>query len=1628
MSDRPPRNRTLRKLFVLAILITTGTASILIATRVGAAGTFRLFPAAPQSQTDFIRVVGITGVNDVTYSSTTGKLYVSVSSNGGSVGNTITTVDPLTGSLSNSVFVGSEPNKLALSDNGTTLYTTLEGAFAVRQFNVQTQTPGTQFSVGQDSFFGLYSISDLVVSPGNPNVVALARQFRGVSPPEAGVAVFDNGVQRPTTGPGHIVGSDFLAYSALPSKLYGSGNSGGLRFMTVDANGVTQTGATATFVGAQIVFHNNVLFTSSGQVYNPDTQTQLGQFFNVSTPAFVPDSSVNRAYYLVQENGNWTIKAFDINTFLQVGSLGVPGIVGNPTRMVRWGANGLAFRTSSGQLFIVQTSLIPSAEPIPTPTPTPSPSPTPTPFATFVQTVPLATNDLIYSAPLQKLFASVPSRIGIGGNSLTSIDPATATLGAPVFVGSEPNRLALSDDSQTLYVCLDGAFGVRRFDMTSQTPGLQFPIGVDSFNGVLVGRDIAVLPGSPETVAVARTNLVSSPSSDGVAIYDNGVKRTKSTTNTAFFVEPSATGSRVYSSGFSGSVDRILVDATGATLQGSAATATSGEIHFDNGLIYTFGGSVVDPETGVQKGTFNLQGSTSLTMTTDRALGRAFFLTQSSGSTIQLRAFDLNTFLPIGVVNISGTPGSATSLVRWGTNGLAFRTPDDRVFILQSALVNDSISVPPPTPTPTPSPTPTPTPQASTFFNQLPLPANDITYHSASQTIYASVPSSIGAPRGNSITPINPANGTLGSSVFVGSEPGRLAQSSDGQTLYTYLSGALAMRRFDIPSQTAGLQFALSGSAPTDLEVVPGSPQSIAISQNQVVSVYDDGVKRPSVTDFNSRSGPIEFASPTTLYGYNNGDSGNDFHKLSLDASGIHLVQSKKNLLNGGDISFANGLVYSTFGRVLDPETQNLVGSFKTTNTNFALGSTLVVDPALNRIFFAGNNGGGIQILAYELNTFLPVGGIVIQNVGSSPPTRMLRWGSNGLAIRSSDGQVVLIQSKLIANTPVPTGVRFSATQLSTSESVGNFNLTISRNGDLSSSTSVDFATSDGTATAGTDYTATSGTITFAPGQATRTVVIPILNDNVFENASETFTVNLSNPTNGALITGPPVTVTISDSQFRPSMNMVSILRATEGNSGTKNFVFPVTLSNASVQTITVNFATANGTAQAGSDYQATSGTLTFNPLQTSANITVVVNGDTTVEPDETFTVTLSNATNVNFVSNSVATATIATDDTAVQFSTATQSVVENTGGLSVQVNRVGDNSGTTTVEYATSDFAGTNPCSSANGTASSRCDYLGTSGKLTFTAGQTSKTINIPVIDDAYAEGSETFNLTLSNPSGGALGAPFITTLTISDNDSSTGPNPLDGAVFFVRQHYLDFLNREPDPSGFAFWTNQINSCGADAQCLEIKRINVSGAFFLSIEFQETGYLVYRMRKTSFGNLPGMPVPVRLTEFLKDTQRIGQGVQVGVGNWQSQLEDNKQAYALDLVQSPEFVAAYPDSMSGDQFITKLDTNAGGVLSPAEKVNLLGILVGVPGVPGRALVVRQVAEDSDLKNAEFNKAFVLMQYFGYMRRNPNDAPDTNFDGFNFWLDKLNQFNGNFVDAEMVKAFIISGEYRQRFGP
>jgi len=343
-------------------------------------------------------------------------------------------------------------------------------------------------------------------------------------------------------------------------------------------------------------------------------------------------------------------------------------------------------------------------------------------------------------------------------------------------------------------------------------------------------------------------------------------------------------------------------------------------------------------------------------------------------------------------------------------------------------------------------------------------------------------------------------------------------------------------------------------------------------------------------------------------------------------------------------------------------------------------------------------------------------------------------------------------------------------------------------------------------------------------------------------------------------------------------------------------------------------------------------------------------------------------------------------------------------------------------------------PCSTANGVASPRCDFTTALGTLRFAGGETSKTFNVLITQDGYVEGPETFTLTLSNPTGGATfaqpsDANAVVTI-VDDNLIPSATNPIDDAQFFTRQHYHDLLNREPDASGLSFWTNNITSCGNNLSCIDAARVNTSAAFFLSIEFQQSGYYVYRTYKAGFGDIspPTVPVPVRFREFVRDTAEVDRGVIVGQGNWQAQLDANKQAFALFFVQRADFLTRYPNLTSPTAFVNALDTNAGAVLTGAERTALIAELTPNPADTAlRADVLMKIAENQLLQQREFNRAFVLMQYFGYLRRNPDAAPDLNFAGFNFWLNKLNQFNGNYVQADMVKALINSNEYRQRFG-
>jgi hypothetical protein len=231
------------------------------------------------------------------------------------------------------------------------------------------------------------------------------------------------------------------------------------------------------------------------------------------------------------------------------------------------------------------------------------------------------------------------------------------------------------------------------------------------------------------------------------------------------------------------------------------------------------------------------------------------------------------------------------------------------------------------------------------------------------------------------------------------------------------------------------------------------------------------------------------------------------------------------------------------------------------------------------------------------------------------------------------------------------------------------------------------------------------------------------------------------------------------------------------------------------------------------------------------------------------------------------------------------------------------------------------------------------------------------------------------------------------------------------VRQHYLDFLGREPDESGLNFWSGQMRSCGGDSDCIERRAVNVSAAYVLSIEFRSTGGFVDGLYRASYGRAP------RFAEFMPDTGAVARDVIVGRSGWPEQLAANKQAFINAWVQRPDFAAAY-GGLSNAAYVDALVAHTGVSFSPSERsafVNSLG-----DGSATRGEVLARIAENERFVSAKRNEMFVMMEYFGYLRRDPDEA------GYRFWLNKLNQFGGNFEQAEMVKAFIVSGEYRNRF--
>jgi len=231
-----------------------------------------------------------------------------------------------------------------------------------------------------------------------------------------------------------------------------------------------------------------------------------------------------------------------------------------------------------------------------------------------------------------------------------------------------------------------------------------------------------------------------------------------------------------------------------------------------------------------------------------------------------------------------------------------------------------------------------------------------------------------------------------------------------------------------------------------------------------------------------------------------------------------------------------------------------------------------------------------------------------------------------------------------------------------------------------------------------------------------------------------------------------------------------------------------------------------------------------------------------------------------------------------------------------------------------------------------------------------------------------------------------------------------IDDPGFFVRQQYVDFLNREPDMGGQNYWTSRITECGSDSICILHRRIDVSAAFIVEPEFQETGYFVYRIYKASLARRPAY------AEFNTDRAQLVAGPDIDL---------SKQAFARNWVQRETFKQIYPDTMPDEQFVNKLFDSAQLIPYTIERQQQVDAMRNNGRT--RDEVLRYIIELAEFKDREYNSAFVLMEYFGYLRRNPDQT------GYDFWLNVLNNREpGNY--RGMVCSFLTSIGYQLRFSP
>jgi subtilisin family serine protease len=366
------------------------------------------------------------------------------------------------------------------------------------------------------------------------------------------------------------------------------------------------------------------------------------------------------------------------------------------------------------------------------------------------------------------------------------------------------------------------------------------------------------------------------------------------------------------------------------------------------------------------------------------------------------------------------------------------------------------------------------------------------------------------------------------------------------------------------------------------------------------------------------------------------------------------------------------------------------------------------------------------------------------------------------------------------------------------------------------------------------------------------------------------------------------------------------------------------------------------------------------------------------------------------------------TETPALQLSAASYSIGEGAGAATLNVVRSGDASSAATINYATGDTAGLNSCSQTSGKASERCDYATSVGTLRWAAGEGgTKSFTVPITDDQNVEGAEAFTVTLSGATRVPLGSQSAATINIMDNDTNGfAPNPIDDIPFFIRQQYIDFLGRLPDPTGFNNWVATLQGCpdgGYGMNHPTCDRVHVAKSTYQSVEFQTRGYWAYRFYEVAMGRKPNY------AEFVPDMAQVG-------GPKSPQEEAlSKDQFINQFVHRSEFTHRYGSLADPAQYVDALLQTA-GVPNLSIRSSLISGLQS--NQKTREQVLREIVESQEVEDRFYIRGFVSMMYYGFLRRDPDPV------GFDNYVLKLNQTGD---PRAMTFDFIYSSEYRSRFG-